>query len=142
MAVAEIGYGAELRVGATTAATSATVVLGGVKNLPPPPFTRDLIDVTSNTSPNATREFIPGLKDPGELSFEINWVPGNSTDAVFQAMLLEQDPRVFEVRYTQVTPNVAFTFSAFLTGYEADAPMDDAMTASVTLKVTGAVVIS
>lgn len=137
-AIGAIGYGAELRVGATTSATTATILLAGITSCPPPPFSRDLVDVTHMASPNATREFIPALSDPGEVSFELNWVPGNAADAVFDEMKGETDARIFTITFTQVSPAAVCTFYGFLTGYEPGVPLEDKMTASVTLKVTGA----
>lgn len=133
----EIGYGASLKVGATTAAITATVTLAGITSCPPPPFSRDSVDVTHMGSPNGVREFIPGLADFGEISLELNWIPSSATDDVFRELQGEMDARLFEISFTQVTPTVTCSFRAFLTGYEAGVPMEDKMTASVTLKVTG-----
>lgn len=137
MTIGKLGYGVSLKVGATTAATEATVVLGGLTNIPPPPFSRDSVDVTNQSSPDMTKEYIPGLIDPGEISMELNWEPGNATDVVLLAMLGENAPRVFEQAYSQVTPARICTFNAFLTNYEPGVPIDDRMTASVTFRVTG-----
>ena len=44
-----------------------------------PTLTRDIIDVTNQDSAGAYREFIGGLIDPGELSFDINYIPTDAT---------------------------------------------------------------
>lgn len=135
--IGALGYGASISVGATPAAITATILLGGLSSLPPPPFSRDQVEVTNMSSPDATREYIPSLKEPGEVGFELNWVPGNATDLVFIAMLDEPDSRLFAITYAQVTPARICTFRGFVTGYEPGVPYDDKMTANVTLKVTG-----
>lgn len=132
-----LGYGASLSVGATPEAITATVLLGGLTSLPPPPFSRDSVEVTNMSSPDATREFIPSLKEPGEVGFDINWVPGNATDLVFVEMLDEVDARLFEITYGQVDPARVCSFRGFVTGYELGVPVDDKMTATVTLKISG-----
>lgn len=140
MTDAALGYGTQIRVGVNTAATTATVLLAGAKEIPAPPFTRDLQDITNMSSPNGYREFLPGMKDGGELSLTLIWYPGGPTDLIIEAMKSETAARVFEVKFTQVTPNRAFTFSAFLTGAEPAVPVDGAMEMSITLKITGNVV--
>lgn len=131
------GYGIELRVGATTAATTATVLLGGLTDAPPPSFTRESIDATAHDSPDGYREFIGGLKDPGELSCTLNWTPGNATHDVLIAMMDEDDPRYFEAKFTQVTPNIVCSYNAVLTSFEPTGAVEGQLTASLTLRVTG-----
>jgi hypothetical protein len=131
------GQGVQLRVGADTAAVTATVLLGGLTNTPPPPFSRGFIDVTSHDSPQGYREFIPDLKDPGEMSCTLNWT-GNATDDVLLAMTTEEAPRLFEITYPQVTPNRLCTFQALLTSYEPTGEVDGGqLTATIGLRVTG-----
>ncbi|NBE05930.1 phage tail tube protein [Paragemmobacter ruber] len=134
----DIGYGTILRVGATLAATTATVAVGRLQSVNPPPYSRDVVDITGMDSPGHTREFIPGLIDRGEVAAEIVWVPGDATDDLIQALLTEREPRVWEVAFPQIaaTPPVC-NFRAFITGWEPGVPMEDKMTASITLKVTG-----
>ena len=105
--------------------------------MPPPPFSREAIEVTNQSSPDATKEFIPGLIDPGEVSMELNWEPGNATDVVLMAMAEESGPRYFEEVFTQVTPNRKCAFYGFLTAYEPGVPLDGKMTANLTMRVTG-----
>jgi predicted secreted protein len=137
MTEAVLGYGIELRVGATTAATDATVLLGGLTDIPAPSFTRETLDVTAHDSPNGFREFIGGLKDPGEMACALNWTPGNDTHDIIIAMMDEDVPRVFEVTFTQVDPAVTCTFTASLTTFEPTGPVEGQLTASLTLRVTG-----
>lgn len=136
--IGKLGYGASLSVGEDPAAVAVTVLLGGITSLPPPPFSRDSVEVTNMSSPDATREYIPSLKEPGEIALDLNWVPGNATDLVLLEMLGEDDARLFAITYAQVTPNRICTFRAFITAFEPGVPVDDKMTATVTFKVTGA----
>ena len=134
----DIGYGTILRVAATTSATTATLVVGRIANVNPPPYSRDAVDITAMDSPGHTREFIPGLIDRGEVSAEITWVPGDATDDIFRELMTERETRLFEVSFPQIaTPAPTVTFRAFLTGYEPGAENESKMTASITLKVTG-----
>jgi hypothetical protein len=68
----------------------------------------------------------------------MNWDPGSAADTLLRGISLERLPRTYQMRWTQMTPDVTITFAGYLTAYERSSPMDDKMTATVTLKVTGA----
>lgn len=132
---ARIGYGAVFELSQNSGSTWTGV--GEVMSITPPSDALDVIDATHMASANRTREFITGLRDPGECSFEMNFVPGSAGD------VLLQDVRDDGVRVScRITfPNaVIWTFSGILTGYEPTVPLDDKMTATVTFKVTASYV--
>lgn len=109
-----------------------------VSSITPPSADLDQIDVTHMQSPNRRREFISGLIDGGECSFDMNFIPGNaSDDRLFQLLTLPVGAS--RTRNCRVSfPNgVTWSFQAELTKYEPTVPFDDKMTATVTFKVTG-----
>jgi hypothetical protein len=132
---ARIGYGTTFALGGLLL-TDPFVKIAEVYNVTPPSETIDTIDASHMESPDAVREFIPGMVDPGECSYEMNFVPGSPSEtAIIAARRLRQ------AVFSRITfPNgVTWTFKAFVTGYEPVAPHDDKMTATVTFKVTGTV---
>ena len=132
---ASIGYGSVFDISEDNGSTWTT--LAEVFDITPPNDTVDEIDATHMQSPNRTREFIPGLIDPGEASFEMNFVPGSASDLKI-ASLKGAGTRV-KCRIT--FPNsVSWTFSGWVSGYEPAVPTDDKMTATVTWRVTGSTV--
>lgn len=134
----DIGHGTVIRVGTNPAAISATVTLGRVRSITPPPFSRDTVDVTSMESAGMVREFIPALIDRGEMTVEILWVPGDPTDDAILAMQAEREPRLIEISLPQInTPAPTCTFRALLTGYEQTVELEAELSATITLKVTG-----
>lgn len=135
--MAEIGYGLTLAVSDAAPATTPSNTIGNITSFTPPAPTRDIIDVTSASSPNMAREFIAGLIDYGTATFEMNFEPGDALDTLLRTISLERAPRTWRASYGQYTPAETITFRAFLTAYEPSSPFDDKMTASVTLKVTG-----
>lgn len=138
MTDASIGYGSlyEIHNGLSP---GAFVAVAEVYNLTPPSFTPDKIDATHMQSPNRTREFIPGLIDPGEAEFEMNFVPGSASDLRIQALLLSGE--VLQHRIT--FPNAAtWTYLAYVAGYVPAAPTDDRMTATVTVALSGTVAVA
>lgn len=117
------------------------VEICGIYNLSPGAQTADRIDVTSFCSPDRRREYIPGLIDNGEGSFEMNYTPGSPEDQLILSLLNSGD--VVEHRITLppeqgATVRHRVTFEASVTGYERSIPVDDRMTATVTLAPSGA----
>ncbi|WP_262048658.1 phage tail tube protein [Bradyrhizobium sp. Bra78] len=108
-----------------------------ITNITPPSMSRDSVDATHELSPNSWREFIPGLKDGGEVSVDMNFVPGNAEAAALMAEFALDGAAAIKNRRIEFPDGSYFAFAAFLTGYEPDAPIDDKLAASATFKVTG-----
>ena len=133
-----IGYGVQLYVSDVFPAVNPINLIGSITSFTPPSPTRDIIDITSSSSPNFAREFMAGLIDYGEASAEMLWDLNSGADTLLSTLLLERNPRTFRATFTQYAPSRLITFAGFLTGYEQGAPMEDKMTATITMKVTGA----
>jgi predicted secreted protein len=123
------------------------VALANVSNIGGPGLSRETIDVTAHDSPNAYRQFVGGLKDPGEISFDINYDP-----LVHDTLVADLDltasggAKNWKITWPkstgQVTAGNTWTFPAIMTGFEPGAPIDDKLSASVTLKVSGKPVLA
>lgn len=134
MSDAMIGYGAKFAIG-DGASPETFDDLAEVISITPPSDTLDVVDVTHLQSPNRTREFLAGLRDPGECSFEMNFIPGSDADVAIQGV---RDNGGEPVNCQITFPNnVTWTFAGILTGYDPAIPLEDKMTATVTFKVTG-----
>jgi len=137
---AMLGYGLSLQRG-TGSGTTITYADTGleIRDFTAPAFTRSTVDVTNHRSPGFSLEYIPGMIDTGECSFTVNYVPANSADpAKPLGMLLEQlyaaGNSPWRIRYADGT------FEEFLgsvTGYSRSIPVNDAMTADITMQVSG-----
>lgn len=97
----------------------------------------DNIDATSHDSTGQWREFVASLKDAGELSLDLNYDP-SAHGTLFSAIGVEKN---WQITLTDSGAAVV-TFAAFINGFSAQAPYDDKLSATVTLKVTGAVTIT
>jgi hypothetical protein len=136
--MSDIGYGCEVWVGATAAATTATVKLLLITSHTPPEVTRDEVEVTNEDSGAYMKEFIPGLTDPGEFQFGGNYVPNNATETALLAMLAERTGRMIEFRFTNVSGAPIYRGRAWLKSFVRGVPMDDKMTFEATLRAVGA----
>jgi hypothetical protein len=128
---ASLGYGITFEM-APVATPTVFTYLSEIYDLTPPSDTTDQVDATHMQSPNRTREFVEGLTDPGEASFEMNYVPGSPSDIALAAAKGKR-------KWCRITfPNgVQVLFTGSRQTYEKSAPTDDKMTASVSFKVSG-----
>jgi predicted secreted protein len=111
---------------------SAYVLVAEVTSITWPGYSRDAIDATNMNSEDQFREYIPGLMDAGEVTIEMNYVP-NHADAIIAALTASA---VGQYKIAAANgANVVFT--AIVTAYQPQAPVDDKMTASATFKITG-----
>lgn len=97
----------------------------------------DTIDVSSHDSPSQWREFVGGMKDGGELSMDINYDPALH-GTLFSALGENRNQKF-------ILPDAGaaeVSFEAVVSGFSASAPYDDKLSATVTLKVSGAVTIT
>lgn len=131
---ASLGYGSKFEITDTTVSPSILVEMAEVFEITPPSFESDDVDVTHMQSPNRTREQIPGLVTPGECSFQMNYVPNSASDQMLLALRQSGSQRTCVITF----PNgVTWTFLGAVKGYEVAMPVDDKMTATVTMQVSG-----
>lgn len=127
------GYGTLLKRG-DGAEPEVFTAIANATNITAPGLARNTIDVSAHDSPNKYMEFVGGMIDPGEVSIDVNYDP--TSHDMLVADLEDEDPR----NYQLVFPDPAATtwsFAAVLTGFEATAPYDDKLTATLTYKVSG-----
>jgi predicted secreted protein len=141
--LASIGHQNLFQIRNTSVSPEAWTTVAEVRNITPPSFARDAQDATHTESTEGWREFIPGLKDAGEMSCELNLVPDSDTMDLILAQFASDElthVRILFADGTQTGPSPtcsSFTCSGVVTGFPLEAPMDDKMSATVTVKISG-----
>jgi predicted secreted protein len=141
MATASRGWGSKFRKVSGTNQTNLAQIL----DITGPGFEVDDIDTSNMDSANRAREFIAGMIDGGEVTFDVVYakaqmtilkglVGGNTTTTNNDSFELELSDRTA----TNGTGSV-FAFAGYVSGLEPQAPFEDKVTASVTVKVSGEV---
>jgi hypothetical protein len=122
----------------------ATLSLGGVptvavRDINGPGMVTTAIDTSSRAS--KARTFLPGMYDAGELTFDILYDPDAASHIATAAGIvgLQQAGTVVTgiLTFPDTSPATC-TFTCFVTGTSIKSPMDDALTADVTVKISGA----
>ena len=138
------GKGAELQRGDGTSPENFVSVLG-IKSISGPSMQRDMHDVTDMDS-STFREFIGGLVDGGEITFDANFLPRDPTQGQEEGGFMgEFDQSSCDSRRNwRITipdcegePPSYFEFAGIVSGMNVQFPMDDVMGFSGTIKVSG-----
>lgn len=132
------GFGATLEW--DPAGGTAWATIGQVANINAPTLSRNSIDVTTHDSTDWWMEFIKGLKDSGEISFDIVYDPALSTHDFSTGLLSDFDEDSVIPNWRLTFPDTGatqWTFKAFLTSMPVTVPIDDKLGASVTVKLAG-----
>ena len=108
-----------------------------LKDISGPGFSRDTHDASTQTTDWA--EVIPGLKQPGEVTFGINFVPTDPSHDPSTGLIKDfVDGTLRNFRLIFPDPGTTtWQFAAYVTNFEPDAPVDGVLTASVTISING-----
>jgi hypothetical protein len=135
---AKSSFGTYLKLGdGGTAETFATIA--EVLDIKGPSLELETEDVTSHDSTDGWAEHIGTILNGGEVSFEMNWLPGNATQSYSAGLLKDMIGRT-KRNFQLVVPAAASTtwaFAALVTGFEPDLPVKGAQRASITLLISG-----
>lgn len=124
-------YGTLLKRGATTVA-QVTALSG-------PGLSLDVEDVTSHDSTGAWEEVVATILRSGEVSADIVYDPAGATHKNTSGGLLYDLAQRASTTYSITFPGaVTWSFTAYVVGFEPDAPVKGSLTAKVKLKITGA----
>ena len=130
---AGIGYGTTLSRG-NGATPEVFTAIGEVKDISGPGLSVDDVEATHQGSPDGFKEFVPGLIDGGEVAFDIQLVDDETTQ---EQVITDLNART-KRNYKLVSPGGGgWTFAGYVKGFEPSYPVQDVVTASVTIKVSG-----
>lgn len=102
-----------------------------------PESEREAYDVTSHDSAGGWREHIGGLADAGEAEITVNYDP--AVHATLRGDFEDSIARGYKFRHPNGTDGI--DFKAFMTGWTQENPVDDKMSAEITLRATGKPVV-
>ena len=120
-----------------TATPLAWVAVGEVVDWDGPGGSASVIDVTHLTSD--AKEKRMGLPDEGQFTFSMNKIFGDTgQDACWEARRLQLE-KSFKVTYTDTTTQ---TFDGYVLQFSTSGGVDDKVSGSITIEITGAVVVA
>jgi hypothetical protein len=127
--------------------SSGFTMIDAVQDFDGPGLTAGDQEVTAHGQDEAVQQWIMGLKDYGEVSFDINWDPAHSTHDGSTGLLADYKNRVNYRDYVFVPASDpgdgshCIFFQGYVKGFEPSNPVAGVQTVSVTIKVTGTIVL-
>lgn len=138
------GYGSLLQINTGSGMTTVAEVM----DIAGPQTTRDRVDVTNHSSPNGYEEFILTVKRSGEVTFKMNLIPDDpSQDETTGLFSLYNSGVLTPMQIVWPSPAGggpsigSVTFSAYVTGFRFNEPVNAQLSADVTLKPSGEIVM-
>ena len=116
-----------------------SVNVAEVNSITGPNMSRNTIDVTSLDSTSGYKEFIAGFRDGGEITLNMNFTRDSYDD--FQVDFESNDLQSYGITLPD-SGATQFTFSGLVTALGMAIPMDDKVTADVTIKISGVVTLA
>ena len=125
-----------------TTFTYNSVAIGDIVSISSPSLTVATIDTTNIAS--IYRTFLGGTIDSGEMSLEIMYDPNSTAGEALEGEWKAPASAAPVERACVITfsDSSAYTFNAILTGMTVNMAMDAVTTASLSLKVSGAITVS
>ncbi len=105
-----------------------------INSISGPTMSRETIDVTVLSDTDGYRKFIPGLRDPGTISLDMNFT--ESGWAQMKDLFEGDTASSFSI---ELPDDTEITFNGFVTECPIEIPIGDKITASVTIQISGAV---
>lgn len=125
------------------------VAIGQVKDIVMPSIARGDIDVTDHDSTSGYREFLPGLTDPGALTFVIGFDPTNTLHQQGTAGILGDFDKTgcvlptWELVLPVCAPGTAVWVAAgYMNAYTMNAPVEGEITIDIGVKISGRPVLT
>lgn len=108
--------------------------VGDVVSISGPAIAKDEIEVTALDS--TSKEFISALDDPGELTLELNWNPQDNQHVNLRSDAEGNTVRNYRIVWNDVS-STQVDFAGEVMEFNIDTSPNDAVKASVRVKITG-----
>jgi len=106
-----------------------------MRDLTPPGLTRNPIETTTHNEEDD--RYIVGIRRHGEVKVNLNFVPTDATqdhNTGLQAAWFDGSRDIYRITYPDGSQ---WLFSGFVSNFEPSAPVDDRLSADVTIRPTG-----
>jgi hypothetical protein len=106
-----------------------------LSDITPPPLSRNPIETTTHNDPE--EQFVVGIRRKGEMAFSIFWIPTNATHDHLTGLIHSWRNGFRDVWRITYPDGAQWLFSGYVTNVGPAAPIDDALTADITIRPTG-----
>jgi predicted secreted protein len=131
-------FGTLLKIG-DGASPESFVTIAELRTISGPSLSAETIDVTTHNTATPFRRHIAGLLDGGDVSFDINFIPTETTHGYGAGLLKDMTDRTrrnFQIIFPD-TGTTTWLLPAIITAFAMSSDPADVLKASVTIKVAG-----
>lgn len=111
-----------------------------LRDISGPALSRNPIETTNHNDQDES--YVVGIRRHGEVTFTIGYIPTETSHDDSSGLIdswQDGDRDVFRITYPDGT---AWVFSGFITNFSVNAPVDDGLTADVSIRTTGAMLFA
>lgn len=131
------GFGSLLKIGNGASTETFSSILE-VRSIDGPNLDLEFVDATHMESPSGYREQKPTFKSGGDVTIEVNFLPDDTSTQA--SLLTDFDNKTLRnFKLTFATFNKVWSFAAYVKSVSPKANIDDMLTASIVLQISGAV---
>lgn len=123
-----------VKLAVSTGSPTSFSNIGNITDFSGPGGQAAVIDISNMDS--TFREKLMGLPDEGQLTFNVNLDPDNSTHQALRANRAARTRTEFRITLTDATPTVGLFF-AYVLGFVHSGGVDRAVKAAITLEIDG-----
>jgi len=124
---------------ASSSGTGVWEPIGEITAISGPDKSRETVDVTTLDSTDGYREFITALRDAGSISLTMNFT--RNTYELMNDDFEDDDKQNYEILLPDAD-NTSLEFEGLVTELPLDVPLDDKISADVTIKISGKVTLN
>jgi hypothetical protein len=135
MTQARLGYQTFLQRGDGAAPENFNTIIE-ILTIKGPGAKVDMKDATNMSSVGQVKEIIAGLEDPGQVQVTFNWIPGDPQHALVLADKSNKTLKNWKIVLPAVIGKT-WSFAGYVSGFEPNYPVDDKITATMTIDLTG-----
>lgn len=118
----------------TSTAQSTVQAVNGITTFNGPSGSAAVIDITTLNS--TAKEKLMGLPDEGQISFDMVYLPSDAGQTALRTDRASRTKRNVSIKFTDTSSSLVHA-DAYCTGFSITGAVDDKVTASVTLEITG-----
>ena len=135
MSQAFTGVGTQLQVG-NGASPEVFTKIEELLTIGGPELSTEQVEVTSLDSTGGYKEYKPGLRDGGQVSFDMNWIASTLQEQV-RDDISDGTARNYKIVWPN-SPSTSVVFNASVVSVSFNTEPNSAVTASVALQINGA----
>jgi len=120
---------------APAATPTVFTTIGELHDITAPALSRNPIEMTAHN--DVEESFVVGIRRKGELQFEIGFLPTLATHGQSAGLIKAWKDGTRDIYKITYPEGSIWLFSGYVTNFAPKAPVDDALTADVTIRPTG-----